>query len=73
MIYVLYPHFAQTKDSYERNEKENSEKFEEFSALQPKFGSDFGSYRPPKALKMLKIFSSMDLTFAKKRKKNQFF
>ena len=46
--------------------REIFQKFKEFSALQPKFGSNFSSL----ALKMLKIFSSLDLTFAKK---NQFF
>ena len=57
----LNPHFEQ-KYQILTPTREIYQKIEEFSDLQPKFSSNFSS----QALKMLKIFSSLDLTFAKK-------
>ena len=56
----LDPHFEQ-KYQILTPTREICQNFEEFSALSPKFGSNFSSL----PLKMLKIFSSLDLTFAK--------
>ena len=61
MIQFFRPHFEQ-KYQILTPTREIRQKFGEFSALQPKFGSNFSL----KALKMLAIFSSLYLSFAKK-------